>query len=205
MAVSITGICNQALAKIGSERINDIDDSSVGARQCREHYEQTRDALIRSHWWRFAAARATLSESADAPDFEWNTQFDLPNDFLRFKSFYSGNNTRLQTYTRGFAIEGNKLLTDEDTCEIRYIKKVTNPAEFDPLFIEVLVIQLAIKLVMSLAGDRLLRRELIEEMRLVLPAVRTMDRQETNTIGRALSWNEARLIGTGLGYRADIY
>ena len=60
MAISETSICNMALGRLGSKRINDFDDtdeSSLPIVQCRLHYEQTRDALIRSHWWRFARGR----------------------------------------------------------------------------------------------------------------------------------------------------
>ncbi|GAH18067.1 unnamed protein product, partial [marine sediment metagenome] len=151
MALSETKICNQALAKIGSKRLNNLDtDSTLQAVQCRTHYETTRDSLLRSHFWRFASARATLSQDATDPDFEWDNQFILPNDFLRLKSIYDGTTGQNTRHT--VAIEGQRLLTNEDTCEIRYIKKVTDPTGFDPLFVELLVLRLALKLVGALAG-----------------------------------------------------
>ena len=68
MATSNTKICNQSLGRLGSKRINNIDDpkeDSTQAIQCRLHFEQTRDALVRSNWWSFARARATLSKDAE--------------------------------------------------------------------------------------------------------------------------------------------
>ena len=89
MAESPTSICNQSLGKLGAKRINDLSDTTdtkPEAIQCRLHYEPTRDALLRSHWWRFARDRAVLSQDTNDPAFEWDNQFILPNDFLRFRS-----------------------------------------------------------------------------------------------------------------------
>jgi hypothetical protein len=208
MALSETKICNQALARIGAKRINDFSDSSESSNEaihCRTHYEQTRNALLRSHWWRFASDRATLSADTTDPDFEWTYQYDLPSDFLRMKSIYEDNNTPRKNSIYSYALEGNKLLTDESAIQIRYIKKVTDVTEFDPLFIEVLVLQLALKLVMPLSQDKVLRREIQDELygtprqSGVMSRVRAMDRQETETIGRNAqrTWNDARVVGIG--------
>jgi hypothetical protein len=153
----------------------------------------TRDSLIRSHWWRFASARATLAQDATDPDFEWDNQFILPNDFLRMKSIYEGrfSDENLRTY----AIEGKRLLTNDTTMEIRYIKKVTDVTEFDPLFVELLVLLLARKMLKPLAGgDAKLTQEIKDDIKDLMPQVRALDRQETNTIGKyeLETWNDAR-------------
>jgi hypothetical protein len=140
-------------------------------------YPQERDSLLRSHWWRFATKRATLSEDTDAPDFDWDNQFDLPNDFLRMKELYNTNYS--------YSLEGQKLLTDDSTAEIVYIARITDASKFDPLFVEVLALKLAIRLCMALSQDRLLMRELQNELVSLMARVRTIDRQETNTVGRA--------------------
>lgn len=197
-AIDDTKICNMALGRIGAKRINDLNDVSdtkLEAIQCRLHYTQTRDALIRSHWWRFASDRATLSRDVETPDFEWSYQFSLPNDFLRMKKPYEGFRGPLQ---RTYDLEGTKLLTNETTMEIKYIKKVTDEAQFDPLFIEVLVLTLALKFIPALAGGAVtLRQDVQGELTIVMRKVRALDRQETNTIGRAdlRTWNDARLVG----------
>ena len=195
MALSETKICNAALAKIGAKRINNIDtDTSPEAIQCRTHYEMTRDALIRSHWWRFASARKTLAEDVEDPTGdEWDNQFILPNDFLRMKSIYE-NRFSNENY-RSYALEGQRLLTNESTMEIRYIKKVTDVTEFDPLFVEVLVLQLALKLIPALAKtDTRLKESVKDDLKLLMPSVRALDSQETNTVGRyeLETWNDAR-------------
>jgi hypothetical protein len=84
-----------------------------------------------------------------------------------------------------YAIEGNYLLTDETAVEIYYTQKITNVNSFDRLFIEVLVLNLALKLVMPLAQDKELRRELQMELRELMTRVRQVERDEQNTRGRA--------------------
>lgn len=197
---SETELCNQALGRIGALQIDNFDtDPSVQAVQCRLHYAQARDALLRSHWWRFASARVALTESSTAPDFEWDNQFALPDDLLAFKSVFEDNNTPNRNTRRSYALEGNLLLTNEDEAEIRYVKQVTDVALFDSLFTEVLVLQLALKLIMPLAQDKVARRDLQDELLVLMSRVRTMDRQEANTQGRndIDAWIDARLISQG--------
>jgi len=117
--MSETSICNQALASIGANRINNLTDGTVNAIHCTTHYAQTRDALLRSHWWRFATARAVLSENIESPDFEWDYQFDLPVDFLRLISIYDDNGTIRKNVYRSFAIEGNMILINDDSVNLK--------------------------------------------------------------------------------------
>ncbi|KKM95862.1 hypothetical protein LCGC14_1183830 [marine sediment metagenome] len=193
--LSETSICNMSLAKLGANKIPDgqtVEGSAtLEAVQCRLHYEQTRDALVRSHSWRFAAARKALSTTT-TPAFEWDYAFDLPDDFLAMRSIYenrfSGENFR------SYALEGSLLLTDENAMSIRYTKNVTDVTEFDSLFIEVLVLQLALKLT-SLAGSTPeIRESLKDDLKNLMPSVKALDRQETNTAGQyeLETWNDAR-------------
>jgi hypothetical protein len=194
VSISETSIANMALARIGAKRLTNIDtDASQEATQALLHYAQTRDALLRSHWWRFAIARATLSEDVDAPDFEYDHQYTLPADYLRGIGLYDTTAT--------FEIEGQHLLTDDDTVELKYVQRLTDPTKFDPLFVEVLVLELAIKFVMPLAQDKVLRRELQDELKGVKTQARLVNMDETNTMGRedSYTWNDARLGGTTMG------
>lgn len=201
MALSETKICNMSLAKLGAKRLNDFDtDSSTQAILCRTHYEQTRDSLIRSHYWRFASGRVELSQDTTDPDFEWDNQFILPNDFMRLKSVFDDDNTPPRDTRRSYAVEGQRILTNESTIQIRYIKKVKDVTEFDPLFVEVLVLQLALKLVGPLAGgDPKLQDVIQREIAAVMPRVRALDRQETDRIGRAdkFTWVDVRATRGG--------
>lgn len=189
MSISETSICNMSLGRIGAKRLNVLaTDSSVEATHCNLHYEQTRDALLKSHIWRFALGRSELSEDTESPDFEWNHQYILPDDYLRQVGLYGTENS--------YAMEGQRLLTNDDEVNLRYIRKITDPAKFTPLYVEVLVLQLAIKLVMPLSQDKVLRRELLDELAPLLADAKMVNRTETNTVGKDEldTWNDSRLV-----------
>ena len=198
-------ICNMAINKCGIKAITAAEltaNTDPSAIACNAHYAQTRDALLRSHWWRFAKARAEL-EAADAVDFEWAYAFDLPDDFLREKSVYEDNNTIRRNTVYSYEFEGDLLLSDEDSCSLRYIKQVSDVTLFDPLFIEVFVLQLALKIVYPIAGvgsaGRALAAEIKDELQGLMPRVRALDRQEGERIGRAerVLWNNSRSANFG--------
>ena len=192
-----TGICNKALGRIGGLQIGNVEtDTSSEAIQCRLHYESTRDALIRSHYWRFASDRASLEQDDTDPDFEYDNQFILPDDFMRLKNVFGDNFTITGSTGLSFALEGQRILTNCSSVDIRYIKKVTDVSEFDPLFVELLILTLADKLIGPLAGgDAQIQKKLDSTLDKLLPKVRALDRQETNTIGRLnrQPWLEGRL------------
>ena len=197
MSISETSICNQSFAKIGAKRINNIDtDTSPEAIQARTHYEPTRDALIRSHSFRFARARKVLSQDAVDPVFEWDNQFILPNGFLRFRSIYEEDGATSKS--RRHSLEGQRLLTNLSAVSLRYIKKVTDVTEFDPLFVQVLVLQLALKFIPALAKtDPKLSTDIKTELKPLMTKVEAVDMDETDVGGRS-DWNLARHSGIGI-------
>ena len=204
MALTELKIQNRALAKIAAKRVTAAQlaaDSTIEAIHCNIHYEPTRDSLQRSHYWRFARARKTLAQDTTDPDFEWDNQFILPNDFLRFRSIYEEDGTTSRS--RRHDIEGQRFLTNYSTVNLRYIKKVTDVIKFDPLFVEVLVLQLALKLVGSLAGgDDKLERKIERQLDKLVPKVVAVDSDETNTGGRS-DWILARHGGIGIASQEE--
>ena len=197
MSINVTTICNMALGRLGANRINDFFDNSETlpeAIHCRLHYEQTRNELQRSHYWRFNKDRQTLSLDTATPDFEWDYQHFLPNDFLRMRSVFGENTLPNNTTVDSYSLEGKLLLSDDETVRIRYSKLVTDVTEFDPLFVKVLVLELALKLVLPLSISVELEENVQKLLDKVMPDVRALDRNEGDTIRRAerSTWNDAR-------------
>jgi len=126
------------------------------------------------------------------PDFEWTHQYHLPNDFLRLKSIYEDDGT--DEVDNRWIREGKRILTNYDTCNIRYIKEVTDPDDFDPLFVEVLILRTALKLCAPLAGTKTnpLRADIKEDLQVAETKARLVAAQETNVSGRS-DWNLAQL------------
>lgn len=184
-------VANQALDRIGSKNFTLAVQTGVEALKCITIYPQTRDALLRSFEWPFASARKTLSPEVNDPEFEWDYRFKLPDDFLRYKSDYGLDDS--YAVDARFTIEGNYYLTNNDEVDLLYIKKVTNPDDFDPLFTEVLILTLAKKLIPALAGTKNpgLVESVSRDLDAALSKARTVCRQETNTSGRS-DWRQAR-------------
>lgn len=194
--ITNTDVSNTALSHIGEKRIADFDDDTAtdpATIYCRLHLEKTRDALIRSHLWRFAKKRVKLT-STETPAFEWDYSFELPADFLRAYYIYDGSDTPDGRTTASWELEGRKLLFNSSTLDLKYIRQVTDPNEWDSLFYQVMELQLAYKLVIPLSQDLKLKKDVSTDLAILMRKVRAMDRAEGQKIGRdALkTWNDAR-------------
>lgn len=129
--------------------------------------------------------------AATAPTYKYTYQYELPTDFSRLISVYEDDNT--DAVDLRWSREGNRILTDYATCNIKYVKKVTNPDEFDPLFAEVLILQLAWKLIPILAGtmSQVNRSEIWRDLQTAIGKARSVCSQEDNQTGRQ-NFNLAR-------------
>ena len=172
MAISWTSINNQALAKLGATEITSIDDDTTGnAIKCRAIYENVRDSLLRTYVWNCAIERAELALLSTTPEFGYSYEYTLPAApyCLRVLEMDGGYE---------FKVEGRKLLTDQETCKIRYIKRITNPTELDALFVRVIVCDLASQLAVSITQSKTLKERLDLELKTLLLEAEMADAME---------------------------
>lgn len=122
--------------------------------------------------------------AVSTPDFEWTYQYELPTDFSRLISVYEQADA--DAVSSRWTREGNRILTNYDTCSIRYIHTVTDPDDFGPLFSEVMILRLAWKLIPAVAGtmSQKTRQEIWEELKSLESKARTVCAQENNVTGR---------------------
>jgi hypothetical protein len=102
-----------------------------------------------------------------------------------------------------YAIEGTQILSEETSMKIRYVKRVTDATKFDPLFVKVFVVELALKMIIPLGGGgkggEAIRRGLLMDLwggggiPGLMAQVRALDKQETETTTRweNSTWNAA--------------
>lgn len=180
---SETDFLNDALGQIGASRITGIDDGTENANHCKTFWPPLRRALLRSHHWNFAEARAALAQDAVAPAFEFNFAYTLPANLLKVKEY---NGTDLDTTGSDltwiaslFKIEGRKLLTNDATVLIVYIQDVSDPNIWDPLFYQAAASRLASKLADAIPKDNKLAQNKRTESDLVdMPTALSVDGQE---------------------------
>jgi hypothetical protein len=135
-----TDLANYALAYLGEAKISSIDDTnSKQARTCKQFLAPTIEEVLRSHRWNCAIKRATLTRLTAAPNHHYTYHYALPTGFLRLLELNGEPHNDSDEF---FEIENNKLATDADTAEIRYIANIpTN--EFDPLLKKAVALSLA--------------------------------------------------------------
>ena len=170
MAISAVEICNNALIKLGSNTITSLTDDTKPARLCNKMYTIMRDDLLRAHPWNFAIARATLAQLEAKPAFGFSFQYQLPSDSLRV--------LKLNTSHTPYRIEGRKLLTDSNTVELIYIKRVTDEAQFDSNYSNILALRIAAQLAYVITNSVRLAESIKQEFRLELNRAKMNDAQE---------------------------
>jgi hypothetical protein len=129
--------------------------------------------------------------TATTPVYEWSYQYELPTNFLRLVDVWEDDGT--DAVDLRWTLEGNRILTNYETCNIKYIKTISDPDDFDPLFAEVMLLRLALKLIPILAGSlsQVNREQLQNELQTAEAKARSVCSQENNQTGRE-DWNLAR-------------
>lgn len=149
MAASETDIVNDALGRLGISPVMALTDATKQAQFANRFYESTRDEVLASHPWNFATRRTVLAQLSVPPDFEWLYAYQLPTDNLRLLQL---NGYDLGKSRDTWAIEANRLLTDAERADIRYVSRVTDTTLYPALFSEALSLKLAAKLCAPLTG-----------------------------------------------------
>lgn len=136
---SEVSIINEALQELGAGRITSRTEDSVAARAANAIFDDTRDQLIERYNWSFAIKRAKLAANAIAPAFEYSNAYDFPSDCLRV--------ILPRDYDTDWTIEGRQILTDWGApLEVRYIARISDVNQMNPLFRRALAMELAAKL-----------------------------------------------------------
>ena len=171
---SFTLMASNALQQLGAAPISDIAENTGRAKRVNSIYEDVRDAVIRDAKWNFALERVQLAALADAPAFTWTKQHQLPENpyCLRVVEVYSGND-RID-----HVIEGRKILSNYSSINILYLKRVTDPSQFDALFVEAYEARLAAELAVSITGSRGISSDFWKTYDIKITNARLVDSQE---------------------------
>jgi len=180
---SVVDICNEAMDLLGAATITALTENSKEARLCNRRFETVRDAVFRAHTWNVSIQRASLALDTDTPAFGFAYQFSLPTDpyCLRVVSFWNSNvNNDVAAYDSNvmFKIEGRKVLSNEGTCSIIYIARVTDTEQYDPLLSSTIAHRLASETAYAITGSNSLAQSMYALYQARLSEARSMDALE---------------------------
>lgn len=186
-------ICNLALARIELNSISSYeDDNSAQAQFCRMSYEQSKSSLLGQYNWTFAISRAKLKElENENDDFnEYEHKYSLPSDFLRLVMVYNESNhpvIHFMNYKAPFVMEGRHIYTDVENAKIKYIRDVDDVSEFSPLFIDCLILDLAVRLTRLFNSSTTMLQQLLSEFTLMIEKAKITDCQQTTSQSSCVS------------------
>lgn len=194
--VTQTDIVNAALAELGStSRINSInDEQSNSARRAIAVWDMTLRLLLAEHPWNFAIKRASLNALSAAPLSEYERQFALPADLVRWLPAAQGDDD----YFEG-EVEGEVMLSDADApLVLRYIAFVEDVSKWPASFVEAFKYKLAGSLAEGETSSQSLRDRMLDQYEYWMQKAKRRDGQATGkrrSQGRVTSrsdWLQAR-------------
>ena len=166
---STVEICNIALSNLGDQLITSLTEANARARACNLRFNDTRDAVLRSHPCNCAMSRATLAVSG-TPDWGYSNSFALPTDCLRVLD--------VEDPDTEWKIEGRNIVSDGSTIKIRYIAQVTDTTLFDSTLVQAIALKLAWEIAETLTGNIDLKREMWQKYQFAISEARSNDAME---------------------------
>ena len=174
--VSDTGIANMALSHVGAKStIENLEEKSAGARQCRIWYDYSRIMVLEAHDWNFARKRRTLAlhgdtiseTSSDPLAGVWGYRYEYPDDCVMARKIQNPNAPPGDATP--FAVEGSlsgsekTILTDLQDAVLVYTWDQASTNMFSPQFVLALSHLLAHHIAFSLTGNRKIK---IDELKI---------------------------------------
>lgn len=204
---SETNICNLALQQMGrSTRIASLAETTTEAGPiCALQYPISRDAVLRSFPWNFAATRAELTAHAEDPAFEFDNYYKLPSDYLWLRKIIDAYDEpyKIERFSSSSSGVIKVIATNLGSpIQIVYTARVTDPTEFEPLFIQTLAARLAAEIAIPLSETRAKANDLWAVYQAKLREARSVDSQEDSADQSPQgSWVDSRYSGQIAPYR----
>lgn len=168
---SVVDISNKALDKLGQGPITSLEDGSKSANLCNRNWSIIRDQVLRDHPWNFAVKRAILAADTTAPVWGFSYKFPLPADWLRL--------IEVRDLSTGeYQVEGRAILANDSALYVRYIYQVTDPNQYDALFVDAVATRLAFELCEALTQSNTKKELMWNEYQDSLTRARLVDGQE---------------------------
>jgi len=175
---SIIEICNLALQNISQRTITSLDARTNEGKQCAQRYEHARDVTLQMSWWGFAKGVAALP-NLDAAPVEWAYAYQLPPDLIACRYIVSP----VPRQRVPFEQSGRELWTNHGPeTTLAYTKRVVDPTQFSPLFIDALSWRIAADIAVPLTGSKSSRRDALGTFGDILKIASSSDANEQGPV-----------------------
>ncbi len=182
-------IYNGALQRIGVRPLVGTSDERDEAVACGRSYEAAVEMVLSANNFQCSIRRARLARLAEAPVFGFTYQYELPADFLHLVEL---NRPDERGDGGGYSIEsGNRMLYSGEICEIIYVRRIDNPAEFSPEVARCVVLALASLIIPQFSENPDAGINILNELEQVaLPRARTADNMQASMFRGRRFWTE---------------
>lgn len=113
-------VCSDALLMLGSGSISSFNEGTDSSNVCDRIYPGVKKSTLQAYPWSFSFKKAQLARTTNTPVNQYKYEYVLPSDRLgTIRRAYSSTAIGANTFT-DWVIQGDKLLTNEETIVIDY-------------------------------------------------------------------------------------
>jgi len=141
-ANSVSEICRQAILRVGSaDAFKPFGEPMALATSL---YEQTRNEVLSDYDWQFARSQATINADATAPAFGYSRRYALPNGTLKVLRVNGVDED--ENFGKWEIVSGYIHTNELSPIQVETISIVNDVTKYPPVFVNVLIVTLAMKL-----------------------------------------------------------
>lgn len=178
-------ICNKGLQFVGGSPIVSLEEKTHGAVLCNQLYAEVCDELLGAHPWSFATRYVRLPKLLEAPPFDFAHAYQLPADCIGVR--------QLQDSKPFEVVEGRVLYTDSNPAKAIITVRVTDPALYPALFVEVLARKIAAELAVPLMNSTKLEQTMYNKFLRSFDRAAAVDGAEgVQQVDESDGWLQAR-------------
>ena len=153
---------------MGETPLQSLTEDTESAITANYIYDQVYHDLLSKAPWRFAVTKQTLSQLVAAPLNEWTYQYQIPSDCVRVLRVYPDQD---------YDIYGDTIYSKASALALDYVAKVAEDV-LPPYFVRLLVLELAVRMSMSITASAGMKGTLIQEKQLQFAAALAADAQQ---------------------------
>jgi hypothetical protein len=130
-------VCSDALLMIGQKAISSFNEGTDASNICDRIYPGVKKSTLQSFPWSFTFKKVQLAQTTNTPVNEYKYEYQLPSDRLgTIRRAFNSTAVGARTFSQ-WTIQGDKLLTNEETVVIDY-QYLPTESEMPSYFIQLL-------------------------------------------------------------------